>query len=196
MPFLAQQLARAARPTPELLEKTAAAYLAQLRQDDAPARFYIDKQPLNFMHADLIAALFPNARIVYCRRNERDTALSIWMQYFAGAEEGFAYDFADIAAVMQGSSRLMTRAIERNALPIHTMRYEEVVTDATSRMRELAAWLGLSEFDPEVGANRAAPISTSSLWQVRQPVYARSVGRWRAYAAHVPELMQFSPGDT
>lgn len=196
MPFLAQQLGRAARPTPELLEKTAAAYLAQLRQDDVPARFYIDKQPLNFMHIDLIAALFPNARIVYCRRNERDTALSIWMQYFAGAEEGFAYDFADIGAVMQGCSRLMSSAIEKKTLPIRTMCYEDVVNDASSRTRELAAWLGLSEFDPEVGANHAAPVSTSSLWQVRQPVYARSVGRWRAYAAHVLEVMSFSPGET
>jgi len=196
MPFLAQRIARATRPTPDLLEKTAAAYLTQLRQDDAQARFYIDKQPLNFMHIDLIAALFPNARIVYCRRNERDTALSIWMQYFAGAEEAFAYDFADIAAVMQGSSRLMTSAIEKGVLPIHTVRYEELVVDSSSRMRELAAWLGVSDFDPDVGANRAAPISTSSLWQVRQPVYSRSVGRWRAYAAHVPELMQFSAGDT
>ncbi len=196
MPLLAQQLARATRLTPELLEKTAAAYLTQLREDDAPARFYIDKQPLNFMHADLVAALFPNARIVYCRRNERDTALSIWMQYFAGPEQAFAYDFADIAAVMQGCSRLMTSAIEKKALPIYTMRYEDLVTDSTSRLRELAAWLGLSEFDPETGANNAAPISTSSLWQARQPVYTRSIGRWRAYAAHVPELMQFSAEDT
>ena len=46
----------------------------QVRQDDAPARFYIDKQPLNFLHIDLIATLFPNARIIHCERNERDTA--------------------------------------------------------------------------------------------------------------------------
>ena len=194
MPFLAQQLARSARPSRAALEKAASEYLAQLRQDDVPSRFYIDKHPLNFLHLDLIAALFPNARIVYCQRSERDIALSIWMQYFAGAEQGFAYDFADIAAVMQGCSRLMAVARKKNALPIYTIRYEELVTDSSSRMHELAAWLGLSQISPASGAGSAAPISTSSLWQVRQPVYTRSIGRWRAYAAHVPELMQFSAG--
>jgi hypothetical protein len=58
-------------------------------------------------------------------------------------------------------------------------------------MRDLAAWIGLGDFD--VGTARSgATISTSSLWQVRQPVYARSIGRWRAYAPHVPELLQFA----
>jgi tetratricopeptide (TPR) repeat protein len=196
MPFLAQQLARSARPTQAMLQKAAAEYLTQLRQDDAPSGFYIDKQPLNFLHIDLIASLFPNARVVYCERNERDTALSIWMQYFAGAEQGFAYDFADIAAVMQGCSRLMASALKKNAVPIHTIRYEELVTTPAPRMGALAEWLGLSQFDSSAGASDAAPISTSSLWQVRQPVYARSIGRWRAYADHVPELLSFSAGET
>ncbi|HEY6895156.1 MAG TPA: sulfotransferase [Rhodanobacteraceae bacterium] len=191
MPFLAQQLAASAKPTLAMLEQAAATYLAQIREDDAPARFYIDKQPLNFLHVDLIAALFPNARIVHCRRSERDTALSIWMQYFAGPENNFAYDFDDIAAVMQGCSKLVASAERKRAAEIHTIRYEHLVADSDSTMRELAAWIGLGDFD--VAAARSdATISTSSLWQVRQPVYARSIGRWRAYAPYVPELMAFA----
>ena len=188
MPFLARELAASATPR---LEQAAATYLTQLREDDAPARFYIDKQPLNFLHIDLIAALFPNARIIHCERNERDTALSIWMQYFAGPENNFAYDFDDIAAVMQGCARLVASAERKRSADIRTIRYEELVADSASKMRELAVWLGLGDFDP--GAARSdATISTSSLWQVRQPVYARSIGRWRAYAPYVPELKQFA----
>jgi hypothetical protein len=33
-------------------------------------------------------------------------------------------------------------------------------------------------------------ISTASTWQVRQPVHARSAGRWREYAAYLPELLR------
>lgn len=191
LPFLAQQLGSAARPTTAMLEKAAATYLAQLRQDDAPARFYIDKQPLNFLHLDLVAALFPNARIVHCERSERDTALSIWMQYFAGPENNFAYDFDDIAAVMQACPKLIANARKKGATQIRTIRYEDLVADSASRMGELAAWIGLGDFDAATTPSDAT-ISTSSLWQVRQPVYARSIGRWRAYAPHVRELMQFS----
>ncbi|MBU6476425.1 MAG: sulfotransferase [Xanthomonadaceae bacterium] len=53
-----------------------------LRRTDAAGRFpggarFIDKQPLNFRCVDLMRALFPNARIVHCRREARDNALSL-----------------------------------------------------------------------------------------------------------------------
>jgi hypothetical protein len=35
-------------------------------------------------------------------------------------------------------------------------------------------------------------IGTASLWQARQPVYRSSIGRWRHYAPHVPELEKFA----
>lgn len=192
LPFLAQRVALAGKPTAAMLEKTASQYLAHLRQDDPPARFYIDKQPLNFLHVDLIEALFPAARIVYCERSERDTALSIWMQYFAGPEENFAYDFADIAAVAQGCSRLMANALKKTPHSIRAVRYEQLVSDPASCVAGLAAWLGMAERDPGHADSDATAISTSSLWQVRQPIYTRSIGRWRAYAAHLPELLQFA----
>lgn len=41
-----------------------------------------DKQPLNFFHLAFAALLFPNARVIHCRRDARDNALSIWMENF------------------------------------------------------------------------------------------------------------------
>jgi len=192
LPFLAQRVALAGKPTQAMLEKIAATYMTQVRQDDSPARFYIDKQPLNFLHVDLIEALFANARIVYCERNERDTALSVWMQYFAGAEENFAYDFADIAAVMQGCSRLMAKALKSGSTSVRTVRYEQLVSDPAAVMADLAKWIGLTDYEASSAAADVATISTSSLWQVRQPIYTRSIGRWQAYAPYVSELLQFA----
>jgi hypothetical protein len=31
-------------------------------------------------------------------------------------------------------------------------------------------------------------VKTPSRWQVREPIYTRSVGRWKAYAEHLPGL--------
>lgn len=185
---LAQQLAQGARPTPDAYARAAATYIAQVRQDDTDARWFIDKQPLNFLHVDLILALFPQARIVHCRRNARDTALSIWMQYFAGRELGFAYDFADIAAVGQGCDRLMAVARRRHGDAIREVRYEDLVREPDRVIGQLAAWIGL---DAQDAADPPGPvvISTASAWQARQPVHVRSVGRWRAYAGSVPELL-------
>jgi hypothetical protein len=92
---------------------------------------------------------------------------------------------------MQGCAKLVGSAKRKDSAEIRTIRYEELVADSASKMRELAAWLGIGDFEP--GAARSdATISTSSLWQVRQPVYARSIGRWRADAPYVPELEQFA----
>jgi hypothetical protein len=36
-------------------------------------------------------------------------------------------------------------------------------------------------------------VTTASLWQARQPVYSRSVSRWRNYAAWLGELRDLLP---
>jgi len=185
--FLAGQLSRGGAIDASALEKNAATYAAQLRQDDGDGRWFIDKQPLNLLHVDLILALFPDAKIIHCRRNARDTALSLWQQFFLAEEQNFAYDFADIAAVIQGCDRLMTRWQALHAASIRSVRYEDFTTDPDGVIAGLRDWLDLGRDDE--AATPAPAISTSSLWQARQAVYTRSVGRWSAYAPYIPELL-------
>lgn len=193
MATLARQINATGQPDRLALRRAAETYVQQIRQDDSPAaHWFIDKQPLNFRYIDLMLALFPNARIVHCRRDARDNALSLWMQSFLEDVQGYAYDFPDIAMVMRDCERLM--AHWRNAHPdsIHAVRYEQLVAAPDAVMAELAAWLGLPATDPNP-APAASPtsIGTASLWQARQPVYASSAGRWKNYAAHLPELLDF-----
>ena len=188
---LATDLGRAGRPGHGALVHAAHTYVQQVRQDDSDARWFIDKQPLNFLHVDLIASLFPNARIVACRRSPRDTALSIWMQYFAGRAQDFAYDFAHIEAVMQGCARLLDAARRRHPALVRDLRYEDFVADPAGHTQALADWIGLPPRDWAAASDERRVISTSSAWQARQPVHTRSIGRWRSYAPHVPELLRF-----
>lgn len=174
----------------EAFEQTAAIYAAQLRQDDSAARWFIDKQPLNLLHIDLILALWPNARIIHCRRNQRDTALSLWSQSFHDHAHDYAYDFGDIAALIQGCERLLTQAYARHAASIHCVQYEELTANPDRCLGELASWLGLTPHDLLGTPSRDHAISTASAWQARQPIHAHSVARWRSYALHVPELLR------
>jgi len=172
------------------LEEAAALYFAHARQDDAPATWYIDQDPLNFRYMHVIAAMFPQARVVLCRRDRRDTALSLWCQDFAHEDCGFAYDFADIAAYMAGFDELVTHWQRTLSIPIHVCDYEDFVADPDAALAGLRAFIGMPSTETEAGGP-AAPINSSSIWQARQPVYTRSVGRWRAYAPFIPELMSF-----
>ena len=57
-------------------------HIARLEELGGPAEHVVDKMPSNFIHLGLIAALWPEARIVVCRRDPRDIALSCWATYF------------------------------------------------------------------------------------------------------------------
>jgi len=190
LPFLAHELsARRRSGDPEALRQAAATYLAHLRQDDAPARWYIDKNPHNFRHLGLIAALFPDARVIHCVRDRRDTAVSIWTQYFAHPDAGYAGDLRDIAAVGRGHDRLMRHWRESLDLPILEIAYERLVEDPDATLGTVAAFLGLPEHAVRADADvPETAIGTASAWQARQPVHRGSVGRWRQFEPFLPEL--------
>lgn len=192
LPHLAEQVDGLARPTPAQLEPVAQEYLARLRREDTDSGWFIDKQPLNVLHLDLIRALFPQAPVVVCRRSARDTALSLWSQHFEARDYRFAYDFADIDAFLRGCARLVERAQQASAARVFVLDYEVLVREPRLQIARLAQWLGLPAFDcEEAAAAGTSVIGTASLWQARQPVHARSVGRWRHYAPHLPELLKF-----
>jgi len=149
---------------------------------------------MNFRHLDLIARLFPQARVIHCVRNRRDTALSIWSQYFAHGACAFANDLDDIAAFSAGHDRLMLHWKKNLDLPIHTVVYEDMVEHGDDVGERLREFVGL----PAMAAARERPargqvITSASMWQARQPVYRSSIARWRAYAPFVPELERLFP---
>ena len=150
---------------------------------------YIDKNPLNFRHLDLIQALFPNARIVHCRRSERDTALSLWQQHFAHDDLAFSHRFDSISLFIKGYDRLIAHWRESLALPCLDVRYEAMVADEAGELQRLGQFLDLPHM-PDGAPAASSTITTASVWQARQPTYLHSIGRWKNYAAHLPELEQ------
>ncbi len=173
------------------LVRAAGLYAAQLRQDDEPARFYIDKNPSNFLYLGLAAALFPNARVIHCRRNLRDTALSIWRQHFASADTGFAYTFKDIAQVAGSHDRLTRHWQTSLTLPIYDLEYETLVARPNETVADVLRFLGVGDSTQSTDTTAGhVAIGTASVWQARQPVNTCSVGRWKKYASELPELLE------
>lgn len=191
--FVAEELIRGGHlDNVGAIGEAARLYCAHARQDDAPARYYIDQDPLNFRYLDLIEAMFPQAQIIHCRRDRRDTALSLWSQDFAHPDCAFAYDFDSIADYMRGHDELMAHWRRTSSLPIQAVDYESLVAEPQRVLCELADRIGAPEraaLDAQV-----TPINSSSVWQARQPIYKTSVGRWRAYLPFVPELAKFASG--
>lgn len=185
-------LARQLGPNPSgsMLASAAEFYLRQLRQDDEPPRFIIDKNPLNFRHLGLISAMLPNAKIIHCRRHRRDNALSLWSQHFAHPDLGWTYDFAEIGCYMREYDALMAHWQQALPNPTFNLDYEALVEDADGTIARARRFLGLDATSTQLDHKQTSAIATASVWQARQPVNTRSVARWRRYEAWLPELLE------
>lgn len=175
-------------PNADMLAAAGRFYLAQLRQDDAPARFYIDKNPLNFRHLDLIAAMLPQAKIIHCRRELRDNSLSLWSQHFAHPDMAWSYTLEDIAGFIDGYRILMQHWRKRLPSPIFDLDYEALVTDTEATLGRLEEFLGLDSARQPAAADAPETFATASVWQARQRVHSRSIGRWQHYLDALPAL--------
>ncbi|MHB8447065.1 MAG: tetratricopeptide repeat-containing sulfotransferase family protein [Rudaea sp.] len=177
----------------DALKRAAHLIATQMRRDDTPVPgWVIDKNPLNFRYLDFICAIFPNARIVHCRRGLRDTALSIWQQHFAHADLAFAYSFEHIAAFVDGYQRLLGHWRATASIPMLDVDYEALVAGTAGELQRIGEFLQLDRASA-TPIPRPQAITTASVWQARQPVHSRSIERWRRYAAFLPELAALFP---
>lgn len=178
---------RTSRLPEGMRDALAAEYLAaSRRRAPVSATRRVDKQPLNFLYLGQIALLFPGARIVWCRRDPRDVAISIYGEDFS-PESTYATDLAEILGFARFQDELMTHWRQVIPNPLHEVRYEDLVQDPEAGTRALVGFLGLP-WDPACldFHDVARSVGTPSRWQVRQPMHARSVGRWANYARWFP----------
>lgn len=146
------------------------------------AKRLVDKQPYNFLHVGLIAMLFADARIVWCRRDPRDIALSIFSESFSPLAT-YATDIADIRFFIEEHERLMRHWQSVSPLPLLEVQYETMVTDTDAQIRRLIDFAGLPWDERCLDFHSSGrSVQTLSRWQVRQPMHTKSVGRWRNYS--------------
>jgi len=166
------------------------AYLhAARRHAPAGTRIIVDKAPLNFFNLWLAALLFPTARVVWCRRDPRDIGVSIYGENFS-PDERLCSRLDGIGHYINIHARLMNHWIQALPLDFHQVRYETLVSEPETQARNLLEFVGLN-WDPACLQfyQHTDGVQTPSRWQVREPIYTRSSGRWRHYQAHLAPLV-------
>jgi tetratricopeptide (TPR) repeat protein len=165
-------------------------YLERLGALDAGARRVTDKLPFNMMMVGLIRLALPNARIVHCVRDARDTGLSIYKQNFATENYRFAYRLQTIAQFHKLYARLMRHWHAVFPGDIYDVRYEALTSEPEAEIRGLLAACGLEWDDACLAFDRSeGVVRTASAWQVRQPIYTSSVRLWQKYGAALQPLL-------
>lgn len=160
----------------------------------SPADRVVDKMPFNLLHLPLLAALFPDARVVCIHRDPRDTALSCFMQDFVHNEAmGHMTSLEAIAAVQAESLDCFLAARAQPGLPLRELWYEDLVAAPEAVLRPLIDWLGLP-WRPELldGQRRTAGhhITTPSFDRVGQAIDTSAVARWERYAEQLAPVRE------
>lgn len=164
-------------------------YWDRVQSKELPQQRPLDKMPINYLYCGLIHTALPRARIICVRRNAMDSCYSAFKAFLRGPY-AFTYDLGELGRYYLAYDRLVEHW--RQTLPPEVymeVHYEEVVANAAGEARRMLDFLGLAwqpqvlEFHSSGGSS-----STASAAQVRRPIYASSVGKWRRYEAQLAPL--------
>ncbi len=175
---------------PDSVKAAARRYLDKLdAYSPAGVDRVVDKMPDNVNYLGLISLLFPNAKVIICRRDPRDIAISCWQTGFRSCP--WNNDWDRIARRLADYQRILAHWERVRPLSYFDLQYEEMVADLEHHAPLLIDFVGL-EWDPaclEFHTNPRA-VRTPSLAQVRQPIHSRSSGRWRNYEPYFRPLFE------
>ncbi len=181
--------------TRKVVDRTARKVADTLRAVAPQADRVTDKNPDNYLHLGLISLLFPKARIIHCVRDAMDICLSCYLTSIGRrgpggfSEHAFADSLEDLGRWHRNYERVMAHWKSVLSLNMLEVRYEDLVQDFESTARRLVEFTGLPWDDACLRYHESRRVvGTPSMDQVRRPIYASSVGRWKNYESHLAPL--------
>jgi hypothetical protein len=153
------------------------------------AAWFTDKMPLNETHLGLIALLFPASPLIHLVRHPLDVMVSALANHFT---HGFF-----CASSLEGAATHCVRVMElaehyrtEMALRYLPIRYESMIAKQSETVRQMLDFIGVP-FDENClrfHENRRYA-RTASYAQVTEPLYDRSLHRYRHYRRHLEPVI-------
>jgi hypothetical protein len=141
-----------------------------------------DKMPQNFLYTGLIAATFPEAKILHVKRNAAAVCWANYKQWFRSNELGYSYSIDDIVEYHRLYEDLMKFWNKILNNKIYEVDYEALTIDHENEIKKLINHLDLSWEEkclfPE---KNKRSISTASNIQIREKIYKGSSQQWKKY---------------
>jgi Flp pilus assembly protein TadD len=172
------------------LRDEARVFLAQLTGEAGTALKVVDTTPMNFRYFGLAALMLPGARFIHCLRDPMDNGLSIYRQYLTGPR-GFEHDLRTLGRYYRLHLDLLDHWREALSGRLYVLHYEQLVEHPEAETRRLLKFLDLP-FDARCLAFHETDrvVRSPSAGQVRQPLYANSIGAWRRYETFLQPLAE------
>ena len=155
-----------------------------------------DKRPDNFLYLGLIKAILPSARFIVTERDWRDIAASIYSVRL-GPSQSYATSLEDIHHYIGLQTQLIDHWQEVLGADMKRISYEDLVRDPKQTLGRILSWLG-EDWDDACLSFHALKnaVKTASVWQVRQPLYPGSIGRWERFRKYFEDIRRAEPRHT
>ena len=176
--------------TTGILNDLSEKYLHEIGLLESESPRVTDKTLANYLYLGLISLMFPCSRIIHCRRDPRDTCLSIYTQNF-DESHNYATRLENLGVYYNQYDRLMQHWKSLVKVPVYEVQYEELIDNQERISRELIDFVGL-EWDERVLKfyETKRSVVTASYDQVRQKIYKKSAERWKNYQEHIGPLIE------
>ena len=155
-----------------------------------PARYFIDKMPMNWSDVPFIRRILPQARFIEIRRPAMDCCFSNYIHYFSRAHaSSFSLDhigraYADYARMMDHIGTLAPETLYR-------VRYEELIERPEEILRGALHHLGLEWNEALLSFHESGRVvRTPSAEQVRRPLNREGIGTWVPYSKWLGPLRE------
>ncbi|MGI9483593.1 MAG: sulfotransferase family protein [Hyphomicrobiales bacterium] len=119
-------------------------YLAEIPSEGQSHARAVNKLPANYIHLGIIATLFPNAKIIHCRRNVMDSGFSCYQQNFKAGNLRYTTKLDDLAEVIQQYLSIMEHYRELLPIEVFELDYEKMVDDPDYWTGALYEFIGVA----------------------------------------------------
>jgi tetratricopeptide (TPR) repeat protein len=171
------------------LQKIRDEYVLSIKKFNYTQEYITDKAPLNFRWVGLIKLIFPNSKIVHCKRDPMDICFSNFKNSFAGTSLSFSYDLENLGKFYNLYKKLMLFWKNNLAESFYDLQYENLIENQKVETKKLLDFCELDWdekcLEPHKNKNLVA---TASIVQVRSPVYNTSIKKWHNYYEQLTDL--------
>jgi tetratricopeptide (TPR) repeat protein len=157
-------------------------YLENLQSVSQGNSIVTDKMPQNFRFIGLLAAAFPDAKIVHVKRDPVAVCWANYKEYFVSNSLGYPYALKDVVAYFKLYENLMEFWGNSLKERIFDLDYELLVNNQEREIRKLIHWLDL-DWDEKCLSpqDNTRSVATTSNLQIRKKIYQGSSHQWKQY---------------
>ena len=152
-------------------------------------KIIIDKNPSNFFWIGFLKLLFPNSKIIHCKRSLKDISLSVYKNMFGVPEMDWSYNGKNILSYIDIYIKMMSFWRTKYDSMIHDIYYESLISNKLEETKKLFSFCDLSWSEDIFEFYKTGKtIRTASVNQVKKPIYSTSVNLSDHYRNHIKFL--------